>query len=103
MSNQLPPPASLCEFTQRLLCLCALHDASVSSWARSEGHNTYVGGAATSAHRLGRGAWGADVVLDRMGDPECVSAFCRDAKKLGLRYLDETDHIHLQGLPPHEV
>jgi hypothetical protein len=100
MSNQLPPPTSLCEFTQRVLCLCAIHDASVGSWVRSEGHNAYVGGSAKSAHRIARGAFGADVVLDQQGDPECVSAFCKDAKKLGLRYLDKTDHIHLQGLAP---
>jgi hypothetical protein len=100
VSNQLPPPASLCEFIQRVLCLCAIHDASVSSWVRSEGHNTYVGGSPNSAHRISRGAFAADVVLDMHGDPEKISNLCQDAKKLGLRYLDEIDHIHLQGVAP---
>ncbi len=50
-----------------------------------------IGGAKTSQHQY----WlGADIVL---WPGENAQAFMKQARRMGVRAVDEGDHIHLQG------
>jgi uncharacterized protein YcbK (DUF882 family) len=72
--------------------LCQTLDASVTSWWRSPKRNAAVGGHANSLHKQGLGC---DLVLDDMSS-EKRTELVKMATDLGLRALDEGDHIHLQ-------
>lgn len=80
----------LFQFIQLVIILCGKHRGSVSSWGRTPKHNKDVGGVENSIHML----WfGCDVVLDVMAkDPE----FENDCLPLGLTWVFEGDHYHLQ-------
>ena len=95
MPNHLPPPTTYAEFKERMRCLRALHNGSVTSEGRSQTRNESVGGVPTSYHLTARGGLAEDVVLDRMTEP-AKTAFIRDAMCLGIRALDEGDHVHTQ-------
>lgn len=79
-------------FVQVLLCLALRFRFSVTSWIRSESRNAAVGGSHDSNHMT---ALAVDVVLDSGED---VISFKLQANKLGLKALDEGDHLHLQPL-----
>lgn len=95
MSDNLPAPVTFAEFSERMRCLKALHGGSVTSGARTEQRNTAVGGVENSYHRLSRGGLAEDIVLNRMTQAKKM-AFVSDALTLGIRALDEGDHIHCQ-------
>ncbi len=78
------------EFATRLAMVASVVPCSVTSWGRSAAHNAAVGGHPDSWHRL----WlGADVVLD---DPRDRPLFERQCVRLGLRVVDEGNHLHVQ-------
>ena len=95
--NALPAPITLVEFAERIRCVCALYDCTVTSWCRTEDRNAAVGGADASKHRLATGSLAVDLVLD---DASVKSEMLEGVKRLGMRWLDEGDHIHVQALPP---
>jgi len=82
------------EFAERVLLLKELVPFSVSSWGRTEAHNTAVGGVPKSAHRQ----WlAADIIPDLpiMARTEFLEALDR----LGLEVIDEwatKGHYHVQ-------
>lgn len=84
--------ASIFDFVHVLILLGLRFRYSVTSWGRSPARNHAVGGHPNSYHML---FLAADVVLDA---GESKVDFISDAKRLGLKALDEGDHIHLQPL-----
>jgi hypothetical protein len=69
---------------------CEAFDASITSWKRTAPHNAKVGGVVGSPHLF----WLAcDVVYDR---PRQVHERNILARELGLSFIDEGDHDHLQ-------
>ena len=81
---------SVQDFTLAILSLASRFRFSVTSWGRSEQHNTAVGGVVDSTHLY----WLAvDVVLD--SDLDTI-AFCEAARRLGLVCLSEPGHLHVQ-------
>lgn len=81
---------SALEFAERILQLAVVVDFSVTSWIRSAARNQAVGGVPHSRHRDG---CAVDVVLDRREDEPLLRRF---VERLGLRVLDEGDHLHLE-------
>jgi len=78
------------EFHARVMMLDSRFPLSVTSYKRSAKRNKRFGGAARSRHLL----WlGCDVVLDAQSDKK---EFTIEAKRQGLRVVDEGDHLHLQ-------
>lgn len=71
--------------------LCRDLDASVTSWFRTPARNSLVGGVPASYHLRGLAV---DCVLDH-DTPENRTAFAHRARQLGLRTIDERDHIHV--------
>lgn len=63
---------------------------SVSSWIRTPKHNKDVGGKINSNHLDGLGL---DIILD---NPKDKAKFCKRVNEMGLHWLDESDHIHVQ-------
>ena len=82
------------EFCNKALLLCMKYSASVTSWVRTPKRNAAVGGHPKSAHQL---ALGMDLVPD---DLEDLSSMQKDAKRLGLWALSESNHLHIQGVAP---
>jgi len=78
------------EFAERILTLRLRFAFSVTSWGRTPAHNQAVGGQPNSRHLTWRGV---DVLLD---DPGQREEFFKCAVELGLKALDERDHIHIQ-------
>ena len=93
----LPLPDSYACYKERLRCVCALHDGSTTSGARSGARNKFVGGSPNSKHQVKAGCMGDDIVLDDMGDTS-RAACVRTCRTLGLIAVDERDHIHTQGM-----
>lgn len=82
------------DFAHNLITLGLRFRISVTSWGRTTARNKAVGGAGTSRHL----DWcGADVVLD-IHDAAQKQQLTVAAAKLGLKVIDEKDHIHLQPL-----
>lgn len=78
------------DFCNAVRHLGAIHALSVTSWGRTEVRNKAVKGHPRSRHL----DWLAvDVVPDNWDDHGDVM---RDAAALGLRALNEGDHIHIQ-------
>ena len=78
------------EFIRKIFTLSHEFAFSISSWKRTEKRNRLVGGKPTSKHLI----WLAvDIVLDSL---ELKDFFFKRVKELGLKYLDEGDHIHVQ-------
>lgn len=77
-------------FTLKIIDLSTDFDFSVSSWIRTPERNTAVGGHPRSKHLSGLAV---DVVLDSNQDQ---NDFLLNVKALGLVYLIEPDHIHVQ-------
>lgn len=69
--------------------LTAWPEARLTSWWRSPAHNARVGGHPRSRHLRGTAV---DVVLSA----GFRRAFIEDAEWVGLRALDEGDHVHVQ-------
>ena len=85
------------DFHQTLMALSARFRFRTTSGYRCKEFNEQVGGAAMSQHQF----WlAADVVL---WDTAERADFCLQAKRLGLSFLIEDDHIHLQANKPPEV
>jgi len=82
-------------FLENVYILGLKYGASVTSWFRSDIHNTAVGGVAHSAHRFGLGV---DLVFDTPRTSERDAIFVEDARRLGIRVIVEGDHLHLQPL-----
>lgn len=76
-------------FVDSIVILAVRFPLSVTSWLRSPAHNSDVGGHNNSHHMLGLAV---DVVLDNPAD---TLAITDRAKRLGLRVLDEGDHLHI--------
>ena len=77
-------------FEDKIRCLRLLYNFSVTSWIRTRGRNTAVGGAANSRHLLGLAV---DVVFDNR-DEEVP--FVETALTLDLQCIREGDHLHVQ-------
>ena len=84
--------ADIFSFTNAVILLGLRFRFSVTSWLRSSERNKAVGGSRDSNHMT---ALAVDVVLD--GGEDIIS-FKLTANKLGLKALDEGDHIHLDPL-----
>lgn len=80
------------EFHSALMVYCYVFKASVTSYGRTDWHNSAVGGIDDSYHRV----WlAADVVYDgKPGNGEKQ----RTANQLGLEVIFESDHDHLEPL-----
>lgn len=94
----VPPPRDVIErwgywltvFVQRADRLLSVWpEATLTSWWRSPEHNARVGGVPNSRHLRGTAV---DVVLPR----QFVRPFIGDAEWIGLKAIDEGDHVHLQ-------
>jgi hypothetical protein len=84
-------PIDVMIFAHQISDLSARYELSVTSWWRSAKHNAAVGGAPTSLHVKGLAV---DVVLDPGEDK---AEFLQSVHDVGLHYLDEGDHIHIQA------
>jgi len=81
---------TIVEFVLHVLALRTRFKFSVTSWGRTQARNTEVGGHVDSRHL----SWEAlDVVVE---PPSDANELVRVAMKIGLRALDEGDHVHLQ-------
>lgn len=82
------------DFAGKIELLASIFPLSVTSWFRSKKRNAEVGGHARSSHLFGLAV---DVVLE---DQEDKHYFLKTVKALGLGFLDEGDHIHIQRRSP---
>jgi hypothetical protein len=80
-------------FAQRVCLLCRNHGISITSWWRTPFRNELVGGKPGSQHLIGMAV---DLVLDPAIDQRDLLSLIR---QLGLHYLEEGDHIHVQAWP----
>lgn len=90
---------SLSDFYVLIFALCKIFGGSTTSGIRSVKRNASVGGVIDSKHLTG---FGVDIVLD---DPKSAPAFKAAVRAVGLAWLDEGDHFHVQtridlGLTP---
>ena len=97
MIQRLPIPESYAVACERVRCLCALFDASVTSGVRTKTRNAAVGGADFSKHQITYGGMGWDLVCDR---PVRRTDLANAARTLGFLVQVEGDHVHLQALHP---
>jgi len=81
---------SIFVFLTKVLTLRLRHDFSITSWIRTPKHNIEVGGVLKSFHPLGLAV---DCTLD---NPANTQDLIRDAKRLGLDAIPESDHVHLE-------
>lgn len=95
--NRLPPPENYWIACERVRCLEALFDASVTSAGRTTEHNLGVGGHEWSKHQVCYGCNGWDLEPD---DPSLRDDLADAASRLGFWVEPEEDHVHLQALPP---
>jgi len=79
------------EFLLTIDLLCQLHYASVTSGRRTEARNKTVGGNPHSMHCSGMAA---DLVPD---DWARAKLLARDANRLGLQAVIESDHVHIEN------
>ncbi len=104
---KLPPPDSFAQYNERVLNICAIHDCSTTSGARTWKRYSSICSklspprlpSRNSKHLLEMAAWSHDLVSDDMSTTH-RAVIVRDCKTLGLYVEDETDHIHVQGKPP---
>lgn len=82
------------DFAGKIDLLNKLFPLSITSWFRSKKRNAAVGGHPQSKHLSG---FAIDVVLD---DPKDKPQFLKTVNALGLGFLDEGDHIHIQRRLP---
>jgi hypothetical protein len=101
MKNQLPLPETYGVACERIRCLCALYDASVTSNLRTELRNSLprIKGSPNSKHQISFGGCGWDLVPDQWTERRPMA---QAARKLGFKVQVEDDHVHLQSLPPTE-
>lgn len=79
------------QFLEKMMALSGRFHFRVKSYYRSPKSNAYVGGVKNSFHQL----WlAADIVLE---DPNDENNFIFVARRLGLKVIVETDHIHIQA------
>jgi len=97
MVQRLPIPESYAVAGERVRCLCALFDASVTSHVRTKKRNAAVGGADLSKHQITYGGMAWDLVCDR---PVRRNDMANAARTLGFCVQVEGDHVHLQALAP---
>lgn len=83
---------SLSDFYVLIFALCRIFGGSTTSGIRSIKRNILVGGVPDSKHLTG---FGVDIVLD---DPKKRVAFIAAVEAVGLRAIDEGDHMHVQTL-----
>lgn len=79
------------DFADMVQLLVQQHDASVTSWWRTQKHNDAVGGGPSSDHLTG---FAVDLVLD---DPSGYSRMAAHARSLGLDAAYEGDHLHIEA------
>jgi len=84
------------EFAQKVMILCGKHFCSVTSWVRTPRRNAAVSGHPESVHQLGLAV---DLVPD-FDTPGKYAEIARDARRLGLVAQVESDHVHVQAIPP---
>jgi hypothetical protein len=89
---------SLSEFRLLVYALCRIHDCSETSGIRTLHRSALVGGAPQSRHLVRFGGKAADVVPDD-NSSAARGLVVRDARKLGLTALDESDHVHIHDFP----
>lgn len=99
-ANALPSiEMSHAEFLERVQCVCVLYDASWTSGGRTVQRNSHVGGVRRSRHLWKRGAWAVDAVPDENTGltRQCM---VKAGESLGLKVLDEGNHVHFAGPAP---
>lgn len=84
------PVSGFTDFAHAVEFLCVQFGASVTSWHRSAKRNAKVGGHPNSKHLVGLAV---DVVLD---DPANHGELLAACSRMGLKAIDEGDHIHIQ-------
>lgn len=96
MIERLPPPENHWVAVERIRCLQALYQASVTSGGRTEVRNAAVGGHPYSKHQICYGCNAWDLVPNDLAKmPELGQA----ARLLGFWAEVEADHVHCQSLP----
>jgi hypothetical protein len=79
------------DFAARIIGLAEKFKFSVTSWGRTYSHNDSVGSVHSDSKHI---EWLAvDAILD---DPKDAVAFKAAINKIGLGFLDEGTHIHIQ-------
>jgi hypothetical protein len=92
------------DFRLLVMALARIYDCSESSGLRTPARNRQVGGAEHSRHQLiasdatWTGGMAADLVPD-VNTSESRAAVAAAARKLGLRAIDESDHVHIHCEP----
>lgn len=81
----------LYQFVHAVYILCMNHHGSVTSWIRSRLHNVAVHGNPRSLHVHGLAC---DLAFDSQEDQDAAVAA---APRLGLHYLIEANHLHVQA------
>jgi hypothetical protein len=99
MIERLPSPETYAVASERIRCLCALFDASVTSNARTVKRNNlpHIKGADLSKHLISFGCNAWDLVCDK---PVRRTELANAARNLGFWVQIEADHVHLQSLAP---
>ena len=78
------------EFLDLVSLVVLSSEGTVTSWIRSRGRNDEVGGHPRSLHLVGMAV---DVVFENDAEKKRAAVV---ADRLGLRVIDEGDHLHLQ-------
>lgn len=84
------------EFADKVFTLCCKHTCSETSGYRTPRRNAAVGGHPESVHQLGLAR---DLAPD-FDTPGKYDEIVKDAHRLGLWARAESDHVHVQGIPP---
>jgi hypothetical protein len=87
------PNFTLYDFLAIVIHIARTHNASITSYIRTPKHNAAVGGVANSRHLDG---FGVDLLPDEPADLESIVIH---AHNLGLRALNEQDHVHIEVHP----
>ena len=82
------------DFLKKVHQLCETYFLSVTCWVRTPKRNKLKGGLPNSWHVSG---FAVDVVPDTW--PAIPSGLLINIKAVGLHYLVEDDHIHIQAFP----
>jgi len=97
VSDALPPPAGKFEFLARIDVICAIFRCSVTSGNRTRKRNILVGGHENSQHLVAEGGLACDLVPDYWPPKNELLVALHQA---GLRFLVESDHVHVQARKP---
>lgn len=100
---RLTPPESYACFCERVRCLQALFDASVTGGGRTFKRNAAVGGMALSKHQIEFGCMAVDMAVDDGALSDLVELH-NAAERIGMwaEVNAAKQIVHIQGVAPGE-